>query len=143
MMDGANQKEQTIKYSIPEDLLVFADGNMFEAIIRNLVSNAVKFTHHGGNIFISAKSLPDHSVEISVTDSGIGMNTKMIDNLFRLDINTNRKGTQGEYSTGLGLTICRDFIERHGGKLHIESEEHKGSTFSFILPANQNQGDEI
>jgi len=138
VLEGADQKEITVNYSIPEDLVVYADGNMFEAVIRNLVSNAVKFTPHGGRIIISAKSAADNSVEISVTDSGIGMNQKMLNNLFRLDVNTNRKGTQGEYSTGLGLTICRDFIEKHGGKLHIESEEKKGSTFSFTLPANPN-----
>lgn len=131
-----NKKEITVCYEIPQDLVVFADVNMFEVIIRNLVTNAVKFTPKGGNITISAKFLPDMSVEIAISDKGIGMNKKIIDNLFRLDVNTNRKGTDGEYSTGLGLIICKDLVDKHGGKLWVESEEGKGSTFHFSLPAN-------
>jgi signal transduction histidine kinase len=110
---------------------------MFEVIIRNLVSNAVKFTPVGGNITISATSLPDKSVSISIKDTGIGMNKKMIDNLFRLDVVTSRKGTEGENSSGLGLILCKDFVEKHGGELRIESAEFKGSTFYFSLPGNR------
>lgn len=136
VLEAANKKEITVCYEIPQDLVVFADVNMFEVIIRNLVTNAVKFTPKGGNITISAKFLPDMSVEIAISDTGIGMSKKMIDNLFRLDANTNRKGTEGEYSTGLGLIICKDLVDKHGGKLWVESEEGKGSTFHFSLPAN-------
>jgi signal transduction histidine kinase len=110
---------------------------MLEAILRNLISNAVKFTPHGGNVSVSARLLNHNQAEISITDSGIGMNHKMIKNLFRLDINTNRKGTEGELSTGLGLIICKDLIEMHGGKLTIDSLEGKGSTFRFTLPAKK------
>ena len=78
----------------------------------------------------------NHTSIISIKDSGIGMNKTMLDNLFRLDINTNRKGTEGEYTTGLGLIICKDFIGKHGGKLWVESEEEVGSIFHFSLPAN-------
>jgi signal transduction histidine kinase len=74
-------------------------------------------------------------VEISIHDTGIGMNQKIIDNLFRIDEITNRKGTEGEPSTGLGLIICKDLIEKHGGSIRVESEEGKGSVFSFVLPA--------
>ena len=76
-------------------------------------------------------------VEVSVKDTGIGMTTHMIDNLYRLDVNTCRKGTDGEYSTGLGLIICKDSIEKHGGKLWVESEVGKGSTFQFTLPGKE------
>ena len=80
--------------------------------------------------------MPDNSVEISVGDTGIGMSKDMVDNLFQIDQDTSRKGTEGEPSTGLGLIICKDFIEKNGGKILVESEEGKGSTFRFRLPAN-------
>ena len=117
-------------------MLVCADVYMLAGIIRNLVTNAIKFTPMGGKIEISAQAKPDKSVEFSVQDSGIGMSKTMIDDLFHLDINTSRKGTEGESSTGLGLLICKDLIEKHGGNLSIESEEGKGSNFRFSIPFN-------
>lgn len=135
IIEDANKKDIKIGFEIPEDLFVRADRNMLESIIRNLTSNAVKFTPRGGRIMVSARINSDELVEISVKDTGIGLNKEMIANLFRLDANTNRKGTEGEYSTGLGLVICKDFIEKHGGKIKIESEEGKGSVFRFTLPS--------
>jgi PAS domain S-box-containing protein len=132
--EAAQYKEIEISYAFPEDLVVFADENMAGGIIRNLTSNAVKFTPKGGKITIIAKPFPDNFIEISIKDTGIGMSQEMIDNLFRLDENTNRRGTEGEPSTGLGLILCKDFIEKHGGKIWVRSEEGKGSTFTFTLP---------
>lgn len=132
--ESANNKGIEIKLEIPDDLIIHADGYMLKSTIRNLVSNAVKFTNKEGSIVISANSLPDNFVEISVKDYGIGMSKKILDNIFRLDEQTNRKGTEGEPSTGLGLIICKEFIEKNGGRLWIESEEGKGSTFCFTLP---------
>ena len=132
--EGAVSKGVSIHYAIPDDLPVYADENMLEGILRNLVSNAVKFTPKGGSIIVLATPLGDASVEISIQDSGIGMSQQMIDNLFCLEGQTNRKGTEGELSTGLGLIICRDFIEKHGGKFSIESKVDNGSVFSFTLP---------
>jgi PAS domain S-box-containing protein len=132
--EAASKKEIDFSCEIPGDLKAFADENMFDSIIRNLLSNAVKYTSKGGKITLSAKHSADRFVEIALRDTGIGMSNNLIDHLFRIDIQSNRKGTAGEYSTGLGLIICKDFIERHGGKLHIESEEGKGSTFRFTLP---------
>ncbi len=137
VLESAVKKEISISYDIPENLEVYADKNMVGGIIRNLVSNAVKFTPKGGNITISAKSVHGNLIEISIKDSGIGMNTNMVDHLFRLDINTSRTGTEGEHSTGLGLILCKDFIEKHGGKLWVESEVEKGSTFRFTLPGKK------
>jgi signal transduction histidine kinase len=111
---------------------------MLGGIFRNIISNAAKFTPKSGTITISAKLTTDNHVEISVNDTGIGMNSTILDNLFNLEINTNRKGIEGEPSTGLGLILCKDFIEKHGGKLWIESEEGKGSTFYFTLPVAGN-----
>jgi len=132
--DSANKKGIEISYEIPKDLEVFADQYMLASTIRNLASNAVKFTLKGGKVTIAAKSVPGHSVEISVRDTGIGMSPQMVDDLFRLDVQTNRRGTENELSSGLGLIICKDFVEKHGGKLWVESEVDKGSTFYFTLP---------
>jgi PAS domain S-box-containing protein len=137
VMEGASNKKIEIRCDIPIDMEVYADRNMLGGIIRNLVSNAIKFTPRGGRIVISAKCGSDKSVEVSIEDSGIGMNENMIGHLFNLDVNTGRNGTDGEHSTGLGLVLCKDFVEKHGGKLWVKSMEGKGSTFSFTLPAKK------
>ncbi len=141
IQESAIRKGINLKYDIQSDLRVYADRHMFGAIIRNLASNAIKFTTGGGNIVIGAKPMDDNWVEFSVVDQGIGMNQHMLENLYRLDVKTNRKGTDKEPSTGLGLIICKEFIEKHGGKLRVESEEGKGSTFCFTLPTKK--GDRI
>jgi len=132
--DSANKKGIEISYDIPADLEVFADEDMLASTIRNLTSNAVKFTRKGGKIYIAAKPGPGHSVEISVRDTGIGMSPEIVNDLFRLDVQPNRRGTEDEPSSGLGLLLCKDFVEKHGGKIRVESEEGKGSTFCFTLP---------
>jgi PAS domain S-box-containing protein len=124
---------------IPDGLEVYADPNILQTVIRNFLSNAVKFTPRGGRIGISSKTFDDKSVEISIQDSGIGMSQTLVNNLFRLDVPTNRKGTDGEPSTGLGLIICKDFIEKMGGKIWVESEERKGSVFHFTVPVSASQ----
>ena len=134
VLDSAKNKGIGIEYEIPADLEVFADRFMLESILRNLATNAVKFTNNGGIVTISASIDPDNLAEISVKDTGIGMCSKMVDDLFRLDVQTNRTGTQGEPSSGLGLILCKDFAEKHGGKLWVESEPDKGSVFHVTLP---------
>src|SRR5450759_2074177 len=106
---------------------------MLETVVRNLVSNAIKFTPKSGMISVSAKVTLDNIVEIKIRDTGIGMNKELINKLFLLNEKTNRKGTEGEPSTGLGLLLCKEFIEKHGGKIWVESEVGKGSTFSFTM----------
>jgi len=130
----SNNKDIEIVIGISNQLNVFADSNMVQTIIRNLVSNAIKFTPKGGKVNILANKVDNTNIEISVSDTGIGLNRKMTGNLFRLDVKTNREGTEGEPSTGLGLLLCKEFVEKHGGKLWVESEEGKGSTFHFTLP---------
>jgi PAS domain S-box-containing protein len=132
--NSADKKMIEISCDIPEHLAVNADKRMFDSIINNLVFNAVKFTHKQGQVTISAMAMPDNLVEISIKDKGIGMNKEMIDSLFRLDADVSHKGTEGEPSSGIGLFICKDFVEKHGGKIWAESEEGKGSTFRFTLP---------
>ncbi len=132
-IQAAAVKNIALTFDIAEDLTVFADDYMLDSIMRNLLSNAVKFTPKGGCITVSAKSISYNSVKISIKDTGIGMDQKIIDNLFDFTSNSKRKGTEGELSTGLGLIICKDFIEKHGHKLQVESEEGKGSDFHFTL----------
>jgi PAS domain S-box-containing protein len=133
IQNAAARKEIEIIHEIPEGMMVHADQHMLETILRNLVSNAVKYTPKGGTITISATHL-DKQTKIVVSDTGIGMSKKMANDLFRLDVNTNRPGTEGEPSTGLGLILCKEFVEKHGGKIWVESEEGKGSKFFFSLP---------
>lgn len=135
--ESASKKEIKITYEIPEDLVVFADDNMLGCIIRNLCFNAVKFTPKGGKISLAARTISGDKVEISVTDSGIGMKQEILTNLFKSGNATSRKGTAGEPSTGLGLILCEEFAEKNGGKIWVESEEGKGSTFYFTLSTKQ------
>ncbi len=142
VLEPARNKGIEITSHIPDDIKVLADSNMLQSVIRNLVSNAVKFTAKGGSINLSAKSAGDNNVEIAIKDSGIGMSSKMVDNLFRVDVRTKRKGTEGEPSTGLGLLLCKEFVEKQGGKIRVESEEGKGSVFYFTIPCNPAPGKE-
>ncbi|MGV8121500.1 MAG: PAS domain S-box protein [Candidatus Xenobiia bacterium LiM19] len=112
---------------------VYADANMLASILRNLISNAIKFTPQSGTVTIRALD-DEHNVEISVIDTGTGIAPELQERLFKLSENTTEQGTEGEKGTGLGLLLCKEFIEVHGGAIRIESEEGKGSAFIFTLP---------
>ncbi len=131
--ESAKIKKVELGVDIDNDLVIFADKNMLQTVIRNLVSNAIKFTPEGGKVTLSAKINNDSHIEISVKDTGIGMSQSMIDDLFRIDIKNSRKGTEGELGTGLGLLLCKEFIEIHGGKIWVESTVGAGTTFHFTL----------
>lgn len=139
VLEQARQKEIILTLTVPDDIEVYADIHMVQTTIRNLTSNAVKYTPKGGMIHLFAKVTDSKSVKISIQDSGIGMSEAIIENLFHINVETNRKGTEGEPSTGLGLIICRNFVRTHGGELSIESEVGKGSIFSFTLPLRKEQ----
>ena len=131
----AQAKNTEITNKIPKSIFVKADENMLNTVIRNLLSNAVKFTPKGGKIEIGiteTKSSDDYTT-IYVRDTGIGMSEDIIDKLFRIDETVTSLGTEGEKGTGLGLILCKEFVEKHGGKIWVESEEGKGSTFYFSL----------
>ena len=110
---------------------------MMGSMIRNLFSNAIKFTPQNGKVFLLAHATGDQNIEISVKDSGIGMNKSMRDKLFNIDRKNNRKGTDGESSSGLGLIICKELVEKHGGKIRVKSKVGKGSTFYLTLPCSK------
>ena len=134
MMDTANKKQIELRINIPEYHVVFADIHMLETIIRNLLSNAIKFSFKGGVIDISASKTENEMMCIVVKDNGIGMNPEILSKMFKLTENINRKGTEGEPSTGLGLILCKEFVEKQGGKIWAESTQGEGSSFSFTLP---------
>ncbi|HON54492.1 MAG TPA: hybrid sensor histidine kinase/response regulator [Bacteroidales bacterium] len=131
--DTAKNKEIEISLYVPENLKAYADVNMLQTVVRNLLSNSIKFTPRGGKIFINAKTLDEEYIEISIRDTGIGMPPAIADNLFRIDVKTNRDGTEGEPSTGLGLLLCKEFVEKNKGKIYLESEENAGTTFHFTV----------
>jgi len=135
LKDPARIKGIEISVIISDEIFVFADINMLQVIVRNLVSNSVKFTPEGGKIIISAVTVPGNYIEISVSDTGIGMSSSFIKKIFLIEEKTNRKGTAGEQSTGLGLILCKEFVEKHTGQIRIESEEGKGSIFYFTIPS--------
>ena len=134
VFESARNKNIEIAIDVPDDLTIQADLNMLSSTIRNLATNAVKFTPKDGKITIGACLLTDRSVQFSVQDSGIGMNQMLLDKLFKMNEHTSRPGTEGEPSTGLGLILCKDFVEKQGGKIWVESEVGKGSTFYFTIP---------
>ena len=139
LKESAVRKNLNFSCSIPEELEVFADERMLNGIIRNLGTNSVKFTPKGGNIIVKAEQTENNKVLISISDSGIGIPEKMIDNLFNSSVNTKRTGTEGEPSSGLGLILCKEFTEKLGGELIIDSEVDKGSTFKIILPGKEHE----
>jgi signal transduction histidine kinase len=106
---------------------------MLQTVFRNLISNAVKFTPKGGQIRIAAKEVNGY-IEILVSDTGVGIAENKLKTLFNIDKRRTSPGTAGEKGTGLGLVLCKEFIERQGGNLWLESQPGKGSTFIFTLP---------
>jgi signal transduction histidine kinase len=138
LSESAHKKRIEIEISVPNELEVMADNHMFESVIRNLISNAIKFTVAGGKVIISAFPNNDHSIEVKISDTGIGMTPELKNKLFQISEKTNRPGTDGEPSTGLGLLLCKEFIEKHEGKIWVESEVGKGSTFSFSINSIEN-----
>ena len=131
--ETANQKQLEFIININEEILVYADKYMIDTIIRNFVSNSVKFTDPGGKIIVKGIINGDNA-EVSVTDTGIGISQENQKNLFRIDKQFRRDGTANEKGTGLGLILCEEFIEKNNGVLWVESEEGKGSRFSFTVP---------
>ncbi len=131
--DIAGQKSITIKKVLPESKLIFADKAMISTILRNLISNAIKFTMPGGEIIVSA-SEKQNEILFSVKDTGVGITKNSIEKLFRLDQSFSTSGTNKEKGTGLGLILSKEFVEKQNGKIWVESEEKIGSTFYFSLP---------
>jgi signal transduction histidine kinase len=129
----AHNKNIEIRTQIPRGMTVYADKEILKTVLRNIASNAVKFTPKLGSIIIKAEII-DRSTLISVQDTGVGISKDKIEKIFDITQKTNTLGTDNESGTGLGLLFCKEFIEKHGGKIQIESEVGKGSIFSFSFP---------
>jgi PAS domain S-box-containing protein len=130
---NAKLKDISVIQNQSVEIKVYADENMLMTVLRNLISNAIKFTNPGGIINISA-ILEQNQVEISISDNGVGINNETLQKLFDVSTNATSPGTKNEKGSGLGLVLCKEFVERHGGKISVTSEVGKGSNFKFTLP---------
>ncbi len=133
LKNQAKEKNISLDSRVPQNMLVYADFNMISTVIRNLLSNAVKFTPAGGRVDVNAEESGEF-FEVSIKDSGVGISESRIDKLFRIDENTTTRGTAQEEGTGLGLILCKEFIEQNGGGIRVESREGEGSRFIFTIP---------
>lgn len=133
LSDSAKQKQIVFYFELPHKLYCTLDKNLISSILRNLLSNAVKFSQPQGSIVISA-SKKQNNLVISVKDNGIGMKRENLNKLFRMEESVALSGTLDKNGTGLGLILCKEFIDKHGGKIWAESEEGQGSTFFFSIP---------
>ncbi len=135
---NAVQKQVSLNNLLQKNIVIYADYKMIDTVLRNLISNALKFTDSGGRIDISA-TRDDNTIEIAVADTGIGMSEENIKKLFRIDDQYRRIGTANERGTGLGLLLCKEFIEQNNGRIRVESEPGKGSIFRFTVPRGETE----
>ena len=134
---AAKAKKIKLTSTIPLSSFVFADENQIKLILRNLISNAIKFTATGGDVIISSVAFYDH-IQVSVSDTGKGMTDEEIKKLFKATTNFTTQGTGGEKGIGLGLLLCKEMAENNGGKIWVTSQKGVGSTFYFTLPVKKN-----
>jgi signal transduction histidine kinase len=144
LKQAASKKDIELHNDIEEGLIIYADKNMLDTVLRNLAGNALKFTPRGGEVNLTAKAKPadqdskkpesDQLIEVTVTDTGIGMSQENLQNIFRLDVSQSTPGTEEEEGTGLGLIICKEMLEQNGGQIWVESESGRGTTVGFSIP---------
>jgi len=132
---SAKLKNIAIEVECPSDLTLPADKNMLKTILQNLISNAIKFTSTNGKVRVIARTIKQ-TFEITISDSGTGMTKEVLEGLFKVDTHVTRGGTEGEAGSGLGLILCKEFVDYHGGEIWAESVLHKGSTFHVTFPMN-------
>jgi len=133
---NAGQKGIALSSTVAPGTDAFADINMLRTILRNLVTNAIKFTPTGGEVKIESAVLQDQGmVRLNITDTGVGIANENLDKLFRLDNMYSTKGTNGEKGAGLGLILCKEFVEKNNGTISVTSQPGKGSTFTITLPS--------
>lgn len=134
LSNSALQKSIVIENNINESLMVYADKDMINTVLRNLITNAVKFTNTGGKIVISVDKTADNVI-VKISDNGVGISQDRINKLFMINENYSTNGTQNEKGTGLGLILCKEFVEKNEGKIWVDSTEGSGTTFCFSLIA--------
>ena len=133
----ANKKQISVTNKIEDNHAIVADRNMIQVILRNILSNAIKFTPHNGKVFFEGHC-KNGLVEVSITDTGIGMTEEQVETLFQFDKKNTRHGTDNERGTGLGLQICKSFIKKNEGTISVKSQEKKGSSFILSFPTYKN-----
>lgn len=133
MRNMIDNKEIALSLQAPKEAVVRGDRNMLATVVRNLLTNAVKFTEKGGKISVEIAEIDAGSYRVNIRDTGIGMSKEQIDELFRLDRQPSKPETAAEPSSGLGLIVCKELLEKHGAALEIESEPGKGSRFGFVI----------
>jgi signal transduction histidine kinase len=129
----ADRKSIKIKICTPDELHACADREMISTILRNLVTNAIKYSKAGGEIYVSADR-QNGEIRVEIMDFGIGINNDFLSKIFEAENKISTTGTMDEPGTGLGLILCKEFVERHGGVIHAESREGQGSKFTFKIP---------
>jgi signal transduction histidine kinase len=131
----AEHKHIRLESLVDKDIIAKADKSMTGTVLRNLISNSIKFTPSGGKITISAETENKH-VQIMVSDTGVGISAKRLPELFRIDTKVSTIGTDDERGSGLGLILCKEFVEKQGGKITVQSKVGQGSQFKFTLPTD-------
>lgn len=133
LKDIAHKKEIQLISTVEPDKAVYADSNMVHTVVRNLVSNAIKFTDKGGSVTIAAETYEDYT-QVSVSDTGVGIDPEKLGKLFRIDTKVTTLGTSNEKGSGLGLVLCKEFIDLNGGQIGMTSVVGRGTTIWFKLP---------
>lgn len=137
--NSAGGKQLKLEQTLEGDLQVFADEDHVRLVLRNLITNAIKFTETGGSITISARPEAGDTVLLSVSDTGVGMDEQRQEKLFKIGNTNSTNGTEGEKGTGLGLVLCKEFVEKNGGQIMVSSREGEGTTFTIRLPQYEAQ----
>ncbi len=132
----ARKKKIRLHSQIEPDTVIYADEDMMKTVIGNLLNNAIKFTHEGGEVKVSSKKAGDR-VQVQVADNGVGISEDKIDKIFKMDVHKITRGTAEEKGAGLGLVLSKEFTEKNGGKIWVQSEENKGSCFHLEIPADK------
>ncbi len=132
--NNAIQKNIKLNCDLSDNIYIKADKNMIETVLINLINNAIKFTHRGGRVILNAEQKNDLAL-ITVDDNGLGISEENLSKLFYAGSSITSKGTENEHGSGLGLLLCKEFIERNNGKISAESTINKGSRFTITLPS--------
>ncbi len=145
LLDGcAKSKNISISFDLKKVIYVVADDNMLTTTIRNLMTNAIKFSHEGGKIEVAVREIfgnkPDTAmIEVAIKDYGVGISEENLKKIFQPNTHFTTYGTNNEKGTGLGLNLCKEFVERHGGKISVESKQNQGSVFRFTIPKSKKE----
>jgi CheY-like chemotaxis protein len=135
LLGNAMRKEINLFSNIPEDIIANVDESITSQLFGNLLSNALKFTPQHGKVWVDFIEIKDDFVKLAVRDTGVGIPPEDFSKLFRIDTKYYSRGTQGEEGSGLGLALCAEIVQKHNGKIEVQSEQNKGTSFIFTLPA--------